>query len=495
MLPFAVAQGSEAPRAAENVDVVVVGGGLSGLWAAHELKQRTNLSVVVLEGRDRVGGRLFSTDPGSPDTFDLGGHWVGSTQYHVLRVIKDLALETYKQWTTGTKVMEIDGKIRTYKTTIPFLPLMQEANFAMFAALTEWEISRVSRDAPWNWSQASHFDGITTESFCSAFPWRDETRQLTYAASLAVFGKELSELSILQYVHYAACVGGLMPLLDASPGGGQEFKVNGGTQQMPILLAKNIDVRYNSTVVGIDVNNGAATVRTLDGRTFGARRVVMAIPPHLAAGIWYNPPLSAKKEHLLSRMTQGHLIKVMVTYEKAFWRDNGFSGEVVSSTPPLSICYDDSTPAGTPALICFVGGATANRLSPATVEQRRGEVLDGLTKYFGPEAKNFKQYVEKDWGLEPLTGGCPVGSMNAGTISQWGDAIREMHGPIHFGGTETATWWYGYMNGAVQAGERCAIEVMEALSLAVPQDMHDFYNLGGKNKPPGALLPDDLLVA
>jgi len=469
--------------AAVDVDVAVVGAGLSGLWAARELRRHSNLSVVVLEGRGRVGGRTESLEPGTAKSVDLGAHWVGRTQYQIMSVIKQLGKETYTQYTHGTKVLELEGEgVRQYKMPIPTLPLLKEINFALFYAVADREVRAVPRGAPYNASNARHFDAMNVESFCSAWPWGRDTKGLVAAAMRTVMGKELADISALELLHYSACAGGLAPLLDASKGGAQEFKVVGGTQSLSIKLAEDLDVRLNSTVVSIEfaAEGGAATIRTLDGRTVSAKRVIVAVPPHLAAGIWYNPPLPAKKAQLLTHMTQGHLIKTIVTYDKAFWREQGLSGELVSSVFPLSICYDDTAPDGSAAaLVCFVASTAAKKLSPLPKEERQAAVVDALVRYFGPEAAHVREYFERDWGLEPFTGGCPVGTMNAGAITQWGDALRETHGPVHFGGTETATWFYGFMNGAVQAGERCAVEVLEAFGLPVPQEMRDFYNMGG----------------
>lgn len=482
--PICTTTAQAAPSKPELVDVVVVGGGLSGLWAASELQRYSNLSVVVLEGRARVGGRTESTAPGHADTFDLGAHWVGSTQHHIQAVIKQLGKETYRQFHEGTKVMELgEGKVRHYKSTLPWLPVLEEINFGLFYMQADRLVKQTPRAAPYNASRARHFDGMTVESFCRAWPWSSSTKDLIAASMLTVMGKELADISALQLLHYAACAGGLTPLLDATKGGAQEFKIVGGTQALSIDLASKLDVRLNTTVVGISQaasSQGKATVQTLSGQTFVARQVIVAIPPHLAGSIWYDPPLPAKKAHLLAHMTQGHLIKAVISYERAFWRDHGFSGELVSSVFPLSICYDDVTPdGGVAALVCFIGGESAKRLSPALKEERQAAVVKALTRYFGPNASKVLGYTERDWGLEPFTGGCPTGSLNAGAITQWGDALREPHGLVHFGGTETATWFYGFMNGAVQAGERCAMEVLEASGLKVPPAMRKFYDMGG----------------
>jgi monoamine oxidase len=88
------------------------------------------------------------------------------------------------------------------------------------------------------------------------------------------------------------------------------------------------------------------------------------------------------------------------------------------------------------------------------------------------------RYLELDWAKEPFTGGCPVGSANAGVIALWGDTIRSAHARVSFAGTETATWWPGYMSGALQAGARSAIEVLMAEGQNVPQELIDFEKMG-----------------
>jgi hypothetical protein len=128
----------------------------------------------------------------------------------------------YNQYITGTKVLDIGGKISHYKTTLPWLGPLRELDFGLFIAAISAVIKDVSRDSPWNASAfVMEHDTMTTQSFCSGFPWDSATTEVTAAATRAVFGKEIDELSALQYAHYAACSGGVLPLLDASPGGAQ----------------------------------------------------------------------------------------------------------------------------------------------------------------------------------------------------------------------------------------------------------------------------------
>lgn len=248
----------------------------------------------------------------------------------------------YNQYISGTKVLEISGKISHYKTTLPWLGPLRELDFGLFIAAISAVIKDVSRDSPWNASAfVMEHDGMTTQSFCSGFPWDKATSEVTAAATRAVFGKEIEELSALQYAHYAACSGGVLPLLDASPGGAQEFKLLGGTQQISETLAQPLHIVRDRNVVAIHQDGSSVTVRAFDSAfsvsTYSARRVVVATPPHITAAFQYSPPLPPNKQKLLQHLTQGHMIKTVITYPAAFWRQNGFSGEVVSSSgAPLS---------------------------------------------------------------------------------------------------------------------------------------------------------------
>jgi monoamine oxidase len=243
----------------------------------------------------------------------------------------------YGQYITGTKVLDIGGKVTHYKSTLPWLGPLRELDFGLFITAISAIIKGVSRDAPWNASAfVMEHDGITTQSFCSGFPWDKATTEVTAAATRAVFGKEIEELSALQYAHYAACSGGVLPLLDASPGGAQEFKLLGGTQQISETLAQPLQLLHDRVVASISQDDSIVTVRAFDSAfalsSYTARRVIVATPPHISAAFQYDPPLPPNKQKLLQHLTQGHIIKTVVTYPAAFWRRAGFSGEVVSSS-------------------------------------------------------------------------------------------------------------------------------------------------------------------
>jgi monoamine oxidase len=154
----------------------------------------------------------------------------------------------------------------------------------------------------------------------------------------------------------------------------------------------------------------------------------------------------------------------VATYERAFWREAGFSGEAFSDTGVTVTTFDDTSHDGAqPALVSFSDGAAAREWSPRTLQQRRQAVLDEFVRFFGPEAGRPTDFAEKDWNTDPWSRGCYVGVTGPGTLTAFGEALRAPCGRIHWAGTETATEWMGYLDGAIQAGQRAADEVAARL--------------------------------
>ena len=159
----------------------------------------------------------------------------------------------------------------------------------------------------------------------------------------------------------------------------------------------------------------------------------------------------------------GSAIKVVLLYDKPFWRDMGLSGEMVCDEGPLRMTFDSTPPDSTQgALVGFILGAEASHYSELPLVVRYGDICRQLTHYFGAAAGEPIEYFEKDWCADQWANGCYVGLMAPGVMSRLGDAIRTPTGRIHWAGTETATEWNGYIDGAIQSGERAAAEVISA---------------------------------
>lgn len=460
---------------AEIWDVIIVGAGLSGLSAAHHLlKRNADLKILLLEGKDRVGGRTVTVDipaAGGVDRWDLGAQWVGSTQTHIMELIEELGLETYLQYYTGKKVHHTGGpggKVRIYSSSLPSVSPLTILDQIQFLWKIDALCDTVCAQDPSRTPNAVELDSMTLHSYVEKNAWTTEMKEEMGVCSRTVFGMEPSQMSFLFFLVSAAAAGGLVPMLENTAGGAQEMKIKGGTQQLSELLAQRIGwkkVQLGSAVTTIWQDAEMAKVTTASD-TFLCRAVIVSCPPHLAAKIHYQPALPSQREFLTQNMPVGHLMKFIITYQTAFWKEKGFSGEVMTGSStgcPFSVTFDATSPSGNAALVGFMAGEGATRWTSKESAERREAVISSLVKYLGPEAAAFIHYEDKDWAKEEYSGGCPVNVMAPGMLTYYHASLRKPVGRIHWAGSETATRWCGYLSGAVQSGQRAAVEVLAEL--------------------------------
>jgi len=196
-----------------------------------------------------------------------------------------------------------------------------------------------------------------------------------------------------------------------------------------------------------------------DKATVRGKRVIVAMPPTLAGRIDYEPSLPFDRDQLTQRLPQGTMTKVAAVYDRPFWRDEGLNGTAVSTDGYVNVTFDDSPPGGRPGVVFgFVGGDRARAFNQLSDAERRGKVLGQFVQFFGSSAGNPIDYFETNWSAEQWTRGCPVGIAGPGVYTAYGSALRKPVGRIHWAGTETSTYWNGYMDGAVRSGERAAAE-------------------------------------
>lgn len=446
----------------ERYDAVVVGAGLSGLACAARLSA-AGCSVAVFEARRRVGGRVLSDEVGGVPV-DLGAQWIGPTQHRMHELVQRFGIETFDTFHQGRKVLDLNGRVSTYKSSIPSLTPLKLV--ALQAALTRAEraVRRIDPVQPWGAVGAQRLDGLTVEAWKRRAVAFADVRALFDVGVRTVFGAEPAEVSLLYFLAYARAGGSLMELLEVEKGAQQTRFVH-GAQQVARALAEPLGdaLRLGAPVRAVEAGSNGVEVVTDDGRC-AARRVVIAVPPALAARIAYSPPLPGAKDAVLQRFPMGQTIKCHVVYERPFWRDDGLSGEVVATSGPVSVVFDNSPPgAERGVLLCFSVGAPGRafgRLDPA---QRREHVVASLVRWFGAHAARPVAYLDKDWSADEWTRGCPTGFVPPGVLAALGPELRSAVGPVHFASSESATVWTGYMEGALSAGERAAAEVLAAL--------------------------------
>jgi len=445
-----------------ETDVCVVGAGLAGLIAARDLIA-AGKDVVVLEARDRVGGRVLNGALGDGTVVELGGQWIGPTQLRMVRLVEDLGLETFPTYNEGEHLFSLDGKQSRYRGTIPRAGPLVLADMAQAQTRFDRLANRVPLETPWTADRAAAWDSQTFETWIRRNTATRGARELLNLYSEAVFAAEPSDYSLLHALFYTHSGGGVDSLA-GTRGGAQQDRFVGGSQLVPMRLAENLGdrVHLSRPVRRIDHTADGVTVLA-DGQLVVARDVVIAIPPVLTARIVYEPALPAMRDQLTQRVPAGSVIKCHAAYERPFWRDDGLTGQATNDRGPVKVVFDNSPPSGAPGvLLAFLEGAHARVLGRATAAERRAAVLGSLVELFGPRAGEPIDFVERDWSEEEWTRGCYGAHFPTGVWTQYGPALRAPIGRIHWAGAETATVWSGYMDGAVQSGERVAAEILAA---------------------------------
>ena len=444
-----------------DVDVVVVGAGFAGMTAARQL-QKAGRSVAVVEARDRVGGRTDTVEvEGVP--VDLGGQWVGPGQERLYKLAADVGVATFAQHDTGDSVIVRDGKGTRVPSYLEAFSQEGLEDYLTAGAILDELVAATDVEAPWRTPDAARLDAVTLESWAADNFKTAEARDLLRLGIEGVFATEPANISVLHFCVYAAAGGGWERLISTT-GGAQQDRFVGGVAAISGAVASRLgdSLTLGAAIRRIDDRDGVIVHH--DHGTVKAERAIVAIPPTLAGRIDYRPALPGTRDQLTQRMPQGSVIKFHVIYESPWWRDVGLSGQVLGIGGPIDVTFDCSPPDLSRGVITgFFEGTQAIKAATDGENGRREKVVAVLTQAFGDRAAAPLAYVDRDWGAEPFTRGCYGAHMPPGAWTQLGPALRAPVGRIHWAGTETATQWIGYIDGAIESGERAAAEVLEAL--------------------------------
>ncbi len=451
-----------------RAQVAVVGAGLAGLTAACVLTE-AGVDALVLEARNRVGGRTYTRPASDGTPLDLGGQWIGPTQRRIAALAAAVGASTFKTYDTGLNVRFRNGQRATYSGAIPTIDPIAAADVVEAMLALNTMAGAVPLDAPWEAPDAAAWDGQTLATWIAANVASESARALVELGIQAVFSAEPRDLSLLHVLFYIHSAGGFLDLLGVT-GCAQESRFVTGAQSVSNALATALgqQVLLNTPVHTITQNASGVRVEC-DDLSVTTQYAIVALPPTLAGRLRYRPALPAQRDQLTQRVPMGTVIKVHCLYDTPFWRDDGLTGQVSSDLGPVRITFDNSPPGGSPGvLVGFIEGDEARAWGRRDPGERRVAVLECLTRYFGERAGRPREYVEHVWAEEEYTRGCYAGYMPPGVWTSYGEALRASIGRLCWAGTETATVWNGYMDGAVQSGERAAAEVLAALGVSVP---------------------------
>jgi monoamine oxidase len=458
-----------------STDVVVVGGGLAGLTAARRLVAKRH-DVVVLEARDRVGGRTLNHSIGGGHVAEAGGEFVGPTQNRIVALAKEVGVHTFDAYDTGNDVY-VNGATRLeYSDTGPLGTAPPDptliADIVQLSQRIDQMAGDVPVDKPWTAANAEEWDSQTLETWIRA----NAANAQGILAILAPFtealvGAEPRDVSLLFVLSYVASAGdannpGTFERLFNVRNGAQQSRLVGGSQQVSLRVAQQLGSRvHRDSAVRRITQHAHGVVIDCDRLQVHAKRVVVAIPPPLAGNISYHPLLPTAREQLTQRLAMGALMKVEAVYKTPFWRRAGLTGQFLTVDGPVGYSFDNSPRDGSRGVLAgFVGGTQNLKWGTKSHAKRRAGVLAQYVRVFQDDRFGKPiEYFEHDWAQDRWSAGGPTALFAPGTLLNFGHALREPVGRIHWAGTETSDFWQGYMDGAVRSGERAAAEVHTAL--------------------------------
>lgn len=455
----------------EVADVCIVGAGFAGLTAAWRLRQ-AGMSVLVLEARERGGGRTWTEDLGDGVSLDRGGAWFAPNHEAAFRLAAEMGVSTYKTWVRGAHLLVGEGRTRPYKGLIPKI-----SPLAVFTiGLAQFRVDRMAKhvpvDAPWSARRADEWDSR------SVADWLRRTRisstigrDLFEMAVRGLFAAtDLNDVSLLDLLFLVRAHDKIETLFSIE-GGSQENLVDGGAGGLAMRLADELgDAVHLGSPVRSVTQGGHGVLVESDRLGVSAPFVVVTVPPALALEIAFDPELPVDRRTLYRHAVGGVETKTLVVYDEPFWRADGFSGQSAEPHSAAEVTIDASPSSGTPGVLAsFTFGSVAERFGAMDASDRRQAVLAALVVRFGPRASQPSDFVETAWWNEPWSRGCSMAHLPPGTLTRYGSLLRQPFGQVHWAGTETATISHGAIDGAIRSGERVAAEVLEEFAGATHQ--------------------------
>jgi putrescine oxidase len=446
----------------KSFDTVIVGAGVTGLTTAWRLTQ-AGQDVLVLEARDRTGGRLRTEDHNG-SYFEIGGQWVSPDQEALIALVAELGLETYSRFRDGESLY-VDRAGVARRFTGEDLPVDEQTakEIDRIIGVIDDLAALMDPDRPWEHPQAAELDRVSFDQWLLAQTDDVEARDnIALYLGPAMLTKPTWSFSALTAVLMSASAGSFTHLVDA------DFildkRVVGGLASVPSALAERLGekVQLSADVTHVAWDADGATV-TVNGEQVRATNVVLALPPTHVRRIRISPELPAEHRHAREHQSFGLVIKVQAEYDTPFWRGTGLSGTGFGPWQLVHEVYDNTLHGATRGtLVGFVSDVNADEVGRLSDDERRARILASLAAYFGEQALTPRTYVESDWQHQELTGGAYATSFDVGSLTRYGAKLHEPVGPIRFGSSDIAGHGFQHVDGAVRIGTRLAEQILSS---------------------------------
>ncbi|KAK4159043.1 hypothetical protein QBC43DRAFT_382108 [Cladorrhinum sp. PSN259] len=420
-------------------DAIIVGAGYSGLAAARHLND-AGKKILVLEARDRVGGRAKTINTEDGKQWDVGASFLGKGQDRMFDLAKEFSIETYPALggsTAKTIFANPQGESKAYSGLVPPLGLWAILNSARLVNKFENLIKTVNIEEPWKTPNAAHLDRITVHEWFKDNCWSEVLHAMMQMSIEVTLGLHPSEVSLLHAMFFYRSIESWTTAMSVENGTQSHLMVGGGqaiANKLHSALGPEV-VHLGEPVTSISYTSSPSSVTiTTPLATYKAKKTIVAIPPAPILKIQFSPSLPTPKQFLLQQTTMGQMAKIILTYRTPFWVSSNLRGEATSVSTHISyvICTDrlesTSTGTGPHKLLAFIAGSkftsflsqTHHPDSDSTDSKIRQLAIKEIVKIFGEQAAEpqdvffHTMLFDDDGGSDYGGGGCPVASPKPG---------------------------------------------------------------------------------
>ena len=452
-------------RAQEVADVIVIGAGLSGLNAALLLEEQGQ-KVIVLEGRNRAGGRLYTMDdvPGKPEG---GGSGIGGGYARLIdrantlgvklvpqRVRTEAVGETTCIHIKGTTIKAADWEASPLNPYVDAgrkrLPWLQS-----FGALGPYNPLEDVSD--WR-APAMAANDVSVADFLTGKGWTPEQLRMAFATNPS-YGNSAYDVSALMWWHIAKNVAAM----SGSSGGGA-MAIEGGNQRLPDTMARTVKggVRFGKAVVVIRSDATGVEAITADGSRYRGKRLICSLPASALRLVRIDPAPPLAQARGIATLPYNRVFQAHFVPTRKFWEDDGLPASMWTDTLAGRFMALRYGPDGKDVTSClaFVNGFAADRLDrmdPAVAAQA---ILADLAIARPATKGALKPVKTYSWQRDPFSGGA-YACWAPGQIAGFANEIGKDWGRIVFCGEHTAATARG-MEGAMESGERAALDILQA---------------------------------